>query len=318
MTWDFAEANPFANSSGSIEKVSAAVARVVDMALSGQTASWAQQADAQRQETTTGKRVSTDPPYYDNIGYADLSDFFYVWLRNSLRPVFPSLFSTIAVPKAEELVATPYRHGSKEKAENFFLTGMTSAMSRLSQLAHPEGPLTIYYAFKQSDTDADSATSSTGWETFLAAVLKSGLELSGTWPMRTERDSRSIGIGTNALASSIVLVCRKRPTDAPTTARREFQRELNTVLPEALDNMTRGNDEGRSMKDEGKAGSALHHSSFITHTSPHRAGGFVAGHHRPRYGRLLQIRRRAGGGRLAHERPHRAPTNQPLPRRGRF
>jgi putative DNA methylase len=144
MTWDFAEANPFATSSGSLEKVSEAVARVVDMALTGYSSATVQQADAQTQEISTGKRVSTDPPYYDNIGYADLSDFFYVWLRSSLRPVFPALFSTIAVPKAEELVATAHRHGSREKAETFFLTGMTQAMSRLSRLAHPEGPITIY------------------------------------------------------------------------------------------------------------------------------------------------------------------------------
>ena len=240
MTWDFAEANPFATSSGSLEKVSEAVARVVDMALTGYSSATVQQADAQTQEISTGKRVSTDPPYYDNIGYADLSDFFYVWLRSSLRPVFPALFSTIAVPKAEELVATAHRHGSREKAETFFLTGMTQAMSRLSRLAHPEGPITIYYAFKQSDTEQESGTSSTGWETFLDAVLRSGLELTGTWPMRTERESRSIGIGANSLASSIILVCRKRPADAPSISRREFIRELNIVLPDALDEMTKG------------------------------------------------------------------------------
>ena len=240
MTWDFAEANLFANSSGSIDKVTEAVARVADMALSGYASAHVTQADAQTQEISSGKRVSTDPPYYDNIGYADLSDFFYVWLRSSLRQVFPTLFSTMAVPKAEELVATPYRHGSKEMAESFFLTGMTQAMSRLSRLAHPEGPLTIYYAFKQADTEQESGTSSTGWETFLEAVLRSGLELTGTWPMRTERESRSIGIGANSLASSIILVCRKRSVGALTIGRREFIRELNIVLPDALDEMTKG------------------------------------------------------------------------------
>jgi putative DNA methylase len=145
----------------------------------------------------------------------------------------------MAVPKAEELVATPYRHGNKEKAESFFLSGMTSAMSRLADQAHPAAPLSIYYAFKQSETKSES-TSSTGWETFLESVVLAGLQLTGTWPMRTERDARSIGIGTNALASSIILVCRKRPDDAPTISRREFQRELNGALPEALDEMTRG------------------------------------------------------------------------------
>ena len=134
-----------------------------------------------------GKVVSTDPPYYDNIGYADLSDFFYVWLRRSLRPVFPDLFATLAVPKAEELVATPYRHGSKEKAEAFFLDGMTQAMHRLAEQAHPAFPVTIYYAFKQSESDGDDGTASTGWETFLDAVIRAGFAISGTWPMRTER-----------------------------------------------------------------------------------------------------------------------------------
>jgi len=145
---------------------------------------------------------------------------------------------------------------------------MTQAMHRLADQAHPVAPLTIYYAFKQSETSEDEGTFSSGWVTFLGAVHQAGLQLSGTWPLRTENSSRMIGQGTNALASSIVLVCRKRPADAISISRREFQRELNAVLPEALDEMTRGNDEGRSMKDEGKAGSALHHSSFITHTSP--------------------------------------------------
>ena len=116
--------------------------------------------------------ISTDPPYYDNIGYADLSDFFYVWLRQSLKPIFPELFATLAVPKAEELVATPYRHGSKEKAEAFFLDGMTEAMHRLAEQTHPGFPVTIYYAFKQSETKGDAGTSSTGWETFLDAVIE--------------------------------------------------------------------------------------------------------------------------------------------------
>jgi putative DNA methylase len=269
MTWDFAELNTLLKGTGSFEGAVSWTAESLEGASrSGSAFGFATQADAQTQKLSENKIVSTDPPYYDNIGYADLSDFFYVWLRKSLREIFPSLLATIAVPKAEELVATPYRHGSKEKAESFFLDGMTKAMSSLSAQAHPAGPITIYYAFKQSDTKSDSGTSSTGWETFLDAVHRAGLQLLGTWPMRTELGNRMIGAGNNALASSIVLVCRKRPADAPTTSRREFQRELNAVLPEALDEMTRGNDEGRSMKDEGKAGSALHNSSFKLHTSP--------------------------------------------------
>jgi putative DNA methylase len=204
------------------------------------------QADAQTQTISKNKTVSTDPPYYDNIGYAELSDFFYVWLRRTVRSVFPSLLATIAVPKAEELVATPYRHGSKDKAESFFLNGMTQAMHSLSLQAHPEGPISIYYAFKQSETANDSDTSSTGWETFLEAVNHAGLQLSGTWPLRTEMKTRQIAMGNNALASSIVLVCRKRPADAPSISRREFIRELNGVLPEALDEMTKGSGDERS------------------------------------------------------------------------
>ena len=243
MTWDFGEANPFADSSGSLSKITDAVARVLPTSLPARDAGLSQQADAQTQTVSRAKFVSTDPPYYDNIGYADLSDFFYVWMRPSLRSVFPGLLATIAVPKSEELVATPYRHGSKDIAETFFLNGMTSAMRSFARQAHAAAPLTIYYAFKQSDTQDATGTASTGWETFLEAVHRSGLAVTGTWPMRTERDARSIGIGTNALASSIILVCRPRPTDAPTTSRRAFQRELNRVLPLALAAMTEGIDE---------------------------------------------------------------------------
>src|SRR5262249_51870547 len=153
---------------------------------------------------------------YDNVGYADLSDFFYVWLRRSLRRVFPDLFSTLAVPKAEELVATPCRHGSKEKAEAFFLDGMTQAMRRLAEQVHPAFPVTIYYAFKQAEDDGNNGTASTGWETFLDAVIRAGFGVTGTWPIRTERGARTRGIGSNALASSIVLVCRPRESNLPT------------------------------------------------------------------------------------------------------
>ncbi len=140
------------------------------------------QLDAASQAISEHKVVSTDPPYYDNIGYADLSDFFYVWLRRSLRPVFPELFATLAVPKAEELVATSYRHGGKEKAEGFFLDGMTRAMHRLAEQAHPAFPVTIYYAFKQSENEGDKGTASTGWETFLddGAGLRRSLSGAGS------------------------------------------------------------------------------------------------------------------------------------------
>lgn len=240
MIWDFAEVNTFADAAGDIAVSIQGICRSVGAASSRY--GHAQQAEAQSQSISTNKLISTDPPYYDNIGYADLSDFFYVWLRRSLKPTYPSLFATVAVPKAEELVATPYRHGGKEQAEKFFLDGMSEALRNLAAQAHVAFPVTIYYAFKQSETKGETDTSSTGWETFLEAVLQAGFALTGTWPMRTERDARSRGIGSNALASSIVLVCRQRPADAPTISRREFIRELNTTLPEALDEMTRGGD----------------------------------------------------------------------------
>ena len=188
-----------------------------------------------------GKVVATDPPYYDNIGYADLSDFFYIWLRHSLRNVFPEIFATLAVPKTEELVATPYRHGGKAKAEAFFLDGMTQVMQRLAEQSHPAFPVTIYYAFKQSESKSDAGTSNTGWETFLDAVIRSGFAISGTWPMRSEQQYRMVGMNTNALASSIILVCRPRATNAPTATRREFRDALKSGLPEALRKMQQGN-----------------------------------------------------------------------------
>ena len=239
MVWDFAEANPFSVSTGNFNGSLAWVEKSFEC-FPAKPLGVVQQSDAQSQVISLNKVTSTDPPYYDNIGYADLSDFFYVWLRKSLRPIFPGLYATLAVPKAEELVATPYRHGNKEKAESFFLEGMTRAMHNLAEQAHPAFPVTIYYAFKQSDTKDDVGTHSTGWETFLEAVLRAGFALTGTWPMRTERDGRTVSSGTNALASSVVLVCRKRAADAVTVSRREFLRELNAVLPEALLDMTRG------------------------------------------------------------------------------
>jgi putative DNA methylase len=238
MNWDFVELSPFSKMGSWYSSVESSVESF--SSLSPNTNGFSVQSDAQSQRISYNKVVSTDPPYYDNIGYADLSDFFYVWLRRSLKLILPGLYATLAVPKAEELVATPYRHGSKEKAETFFLDGMTEAMHNLAEQAHPAFPVTIYYAFKQAETKNDAGTHSTGWETFLEAVLRAGFALTGTWPMRTERDSRSIGIGSNALASSIVLVCRKREVNAATISRREFIRELNSTLPEALLDMTRG------------------------------------------------------------------------------
>jgi putative DNA methylase len=242
MAWDFAEINVFADAGGDIGVSLDGISRTLEHFGSG-CDGHALACDAQTQAISLHKVVSTDPPYYDNIGYADLSDFFYVWLRRALKPVFPELFATLAVPKAEELVATPYRHGDKEKAEAFFLDGMKQAMHRLLEQAHPAFPVTIYYAFKQSETESEGegGTTSTGWDTFLEAVIGAGFSITGTWPMRTERGARSIGIGTNALASSIILVCRKRTAEAPTATRREFVTALKAELPVALAHLQRGN-----------------------------------------------------------------------------
>jgi putative DNA methylase len=240
MVWDFAEVDVFACAAGDLAISVQGICRTLSHFGFGPNGC-AVQSDAQNQAIALGKIVSTDPPYYDNIGYGDLSDFFYVWLRRSLRTVFPNLLATVAVPKAEELVATPYRHGGKEKAERFFLDGMTQAMHRLAEQAHPAFPVTIYYAFKQAESDVSGGIASTGWETFLDAVIRAGFTLTGTWPIRTERDVRSVGLGTNSLASSIVLVCRPRATNAPKATRREFLNALKAELPDALVHLQRGN-----------------------------------------------------------------------------
>lgn len=240
MTWDYPEAAILQDTVGGFYPAAKYISDcLLKLPLQAPIA-LARQENASVSTLSRSCVVSTDPPYYDNIGYADLSDFFYIWLRRSMKVVYPGMFATLVVPKAEELVATPYRHGSKQEAEAFFLVGMTRAIWNLAEQAHPAFPVTIYYAFKQAETDDGEGTSSSGWETFLDAVISAGFGICGTWPMRSEQSSRMIGSGTNALASSIVLVCRKRLADAPTASRREFIRELNEALPIALDEMTRG------------------------------------------------------------------------------
>jgi adenine-specific DNA methylase/REP element-mobilizing transposase RayT len=265
MTWDFAESNPLGDASGNYVSAVDLVTKVL-LVNAADGKGIALQSDAQTQTISTNKIISTDPPYYDNIGYADLSDFFYVWLRRTLRPIFPDLYVTLSTPKAEELVATPYRHGSKQAAERFFMEGMTRALHNLAVQAHPAFPVTIYYAFKQqevreekrgtsatSDQDSHSSLrsthSSTGWETFLEAVIQAGFAITGTWPMRTELGNRILGQGTNALASSIVLVCRPRVPLLPLgggreggiATRREFINALKAELPSALAALQRAN-----------------------------------------------------------------------------
>ena len=240
MVWDFAESNPLSESSGNFEGGISSIGSSI-ASLSSRLLGRSDQQDARARDSLSAKIISTDPPYYDNIGYADLSDFFYVWLRRSLRSVIPDIFTTIAVPKVEEIVATPIRHGTAAQAEAFFMNSMTQAMKRLAQETHPAFPTTIYYAFKQAESRDDRGVSSTGWETFLEAVISSGFGISGTWPMRTELSRRMRGMGSNALASSIVLVCRRRPDDAPLGSRRELIDALKEELPPALVHLQRGN-----------------------------------------------------------------------------
>ena len=239
MTWDFPEVNPFSGAAGDIGVSITGVIKGIP-AISNAKAGFSNQSDAATQNISKEKIISTDPPYYDNIGYADLSDFFYVWLRRSIRPIYPNIFASMTVPKSEELIASPYRHGDRSQAESFFMNGMTAAITNLAYNSNPSQVVTIYYAFKQ-----DANVASTGWETFLEAVLKSGFAITGTWPLRTEMGNRMVGMGTNSLASSIVLVCRKRPEDVPNTSRRDFLRELKEAMPEALEIMIGGKD-GRS------------------------------------------------------------------------
>ena len=241
MVWDFAETNPIAGAGGDIFGTVKSVSEVIQKQFYQEQHAVASHMDAVDQNMSVGKVISTDPPYYDNIGYADLSDFFYVWLRRTLKPIFPYLFATLAVPKADELVATPYRHGNKQEAERFFLDGMTRAMRQLSEQAHPGFPVTIYYAFKQSESKGGSGTTSTGWETFLGALMHAGFSITGTWPMRTEQPKGLRAFEQNALASSIVLVCRARPADAPVATRREYLTALRSELPQALRLLQTGN-----------------------------------------------------------------------------
>ena len=245
MVWDYAEANPFSNFGGSFLQC---LSRIPDTLtyLPLQIANGvARQFDAQSDNGMRGILVSTDPPYYDNIGYADLSDFFYVWLRQSLRKTYPKLFSTMLVPKHEELVATPYREDrGKDGAREFFEEGMFSTFKQVNKYAREDVPVTIYYAFKQSETETKNnveSTASTGWETMLSAIIRAGFSITGTWPIKTESAGRAISQGTNALASSIVLVCCKRPEGAPLGTRRDFVMALKRELKPALDKLQTSN-----------------------------------------------------------------------------
>lgn len=246
MVWDYTEANPFSNSSGCWDNMLDWVTKSINEFPNIERPGHAKQFDAQSDCGLRNIMVSTDPPYYDNIGYADLSDFFYVWMRQTLRSAYPDVFRTMLVPKDEELIATPYRHdGSMDKAKAFFEDGMYQTCCQIGKYASDDVPVTIYYAFKQSETEVDESnktqTSSSGWETMLSAIIRSGFTITGTWPMRTEMANRQVASGTNALASSIVLVCRKRPADARSVTRREFINALHREMRPALEKLQSAN-----------------------------------------------------------------------------
>lgn len=245
MTWDYAEGNPFCNSSGCLDNMITWVKKVLENLPAAETGA-VRQFDAQSDMGMRDIMVSTDPPYYDNIGYGNLSDFFYVWMRKSLRAVYPKLFSTLLAPKDEELIASPYHiEGMKEKNNEYFENGMFEVCCNLAKYARNDVPVTIYYAFKQSESETDETTSqqtaSTGWETMLSAIIRSGFMITGTWPMRTEKVGRNVSNGSNALASSIVLVCRKRAETTGSVTRREFINALHREMRPALEKLQEAN-----------------------------------------------------------------------------
>ena len=240
MVWNYSETNIFSSSTGNWSGAIEWVVKCFGL-FPCEKEGIVNQRDAKIDNGMRGIMISTDPPYYDNIGYADLSDFFYIWMRQALRNIYPDIFATVLVPKTEELIATPYRfEGSAEKAKSFFEDGMKGALEQVCRSAASEIPVTIYYAFKATETDSDSNTSSTGWETMLSAIISSGLSLTATWPMHTERET-GLKSAFNALASSIVLVCRKRPEDAPITTRRDFINTLKRELKPALQKLQASN-----------------------------------------------------------------------------
>ena len=239
MTWDFPEVNPFANAAGDYGISIAGVVKGLEPITINSNGQCIQY-DAQTVNYAPNTIISTDPPYYDNIGYADLSDFFFTWMKPTLKSVYPNLFGVLTTPKAEELVATPYRHGGKDEAERFFLDGMSKAIKNMANNSSDAAPATIYYAFKQSEIEQEGI-SSTGWSTFLQAVIEAGYAVVGTWPMRTEMANRMIASGANALANSVVLVCRKRQESAEEITRAEFVRALKRELPPAIKDLQTAN-----------------------------------------------------------------------------
>jgi putative DNA methylase len=241
MVWDSTEVNPFSSSCGNWTDACIGWVYQSIIGLPCTRVGFSRQHDAQTDNGLRNIMVSTDPPYYDNISYADLSDFFYIWMRQALKGFYPDLFCTMLVPKAEELVASAYRFNCKmDKARSFFENGMLQTFKQINEYVRDEVPTTVYYAYKQNEDEGES-TSSTGWETMLSAIIQAGFAITGTWPMRTEKPGRMIELNTNALASSIVLVCRKRFTDAPMCTRRDFINTLKRELKPALKKLQASN-----------------------------------------------------------------------------
>ena len=235
MTWDFAEVNPFSESSGNFTGATEWIWKVLQQLPASGNARVIQQSATEARPNEATVILSTDPPYYDNIGYADLADYFYVWMRRALSGIYPSLFSTRLTPKSDELIASPYRHGgSRTRAQQFFEEGLGDSFQLMHDIQNRDFPMTVYYAYKQGEADDGEGVVSTGWETMLQGMIDSELQITGTWPMRTEMGVRMIGHGNNALASSIVIVCRSRPGTAQIASRRDFLTALRSELDRAL------------------------------------------------------------------------------------
>jgi putative DNA methylase len=242
MIWDFCEANPLSESTGNFSGAIEWGYKVLEYLKSTKLGKIFQHdATQESNHDSISKIISTDPPYYDAVPYADLSDFFYVWITKSLKGVYPNIFQTLLVPKSTEMVADRFRHGSKEKAKDFFEESLIKVFERTNKISHLDYPITIYYALKQTEADANDQLASTGWETILEGLIQSGFSIGGTWPLRTELSNRMRGQASNALASSIVLVCRPRPETARSATRRQFLSELKRQLPPALKTLQQAN-----------------------------------------------------------------------------
>ena len=233
MTWDFAECNLFGGFSGSFQNLHERMVKGFESLGASKVHASITTQDARTSNAPMNSVICTDPPYYDNITYSDLSDYFYVWLKRSIGKHFPDAFASILTPKADELVAESYRHGGREEAEAFFSMGIQQVIRNFDHFVNTEIPITIFYAFKQSEIEEEGLVSS-GWATFISGIIENGFEVKGTWPVRTEKPGRVVAVGKNALANSVVLVCRKRELTADLISRAEFLRALKRELPPAI------------------------------------------------------------------------------------